>query len=143
MTKYKDLLTSVSSICGELDRYNLSSTIHRFNASQADSKSMLSLAQAAMTHHWTRPLITDDNIIRIHKGRHPLQELCVAAFIPNDTDLEGGGGENGDHNNAFHSSSDNDETSKSMMIVTGPNYSGKSVYLKQVALIVYMAHIGW
>ncbi|KAF3171553.1 MutS protein msh5 [Orbilia oligospora] len=121
--KYKDLLTSISSICGELD-------------------SILSLAQAAMTYHWTRPLITEGNIIRIHKGRHPLQELCVAAFIPNDTDLEGGGGENSDLNNPLHSPLDNDQASKSMMIVTGPNYSGKSVYLKQVALIVYMAHIG-
>ncbi|KAF3174122.1 MutS protein msh5 [Orbilia oligospora] len=98
--------------------------------------------QAAMTYHWTRPLITEGNIIRIHKGRHPLQELCVAAFIPNDTDLEGGGGENSDLNNPLHSPLDNDQASKSMMIVTGPNYSGKSVYLKQVALIVYMAHIG-
>ncbi|KAF3286925.1 MutS protein msh5 [Orbilia oligospora] len=110
--KYKDLLTSISSIC------------------------------AAMTHHWTRPLITEGNIIRIHKGRHPLQELCVAAFIPNDTNLEGGGGENSDLNNPPHSPLNNDQASKSMMIVTGPNYSGKSVYLKQVALIVYMAHIG-
>jgi len=31
----------------------------------------------------------------------------------------------------------------SMLIMTGPNYSGKSVYLKQVSLIVYMAHVGW
>lgn len=121
--KYKDLLTLVSSICGELD-------------------SILSLAQAAMTHHWTRPLITDGNIIRIQKGRHPLQELCIAAFIPNDTNLEGGGGENSDNIGSPHSSHDDDTTDKNMMIVTGPNYSGKSVYLKQVALIVYMAHIG-
>ena len=34
------------------------------------------------------------------------------------------------------------ENAPSMMLLTGPNYSGKSVYLKQVALIVYMAHIG-
>ncbi|KAK6530659.1 MutS protein msh5 [Arthrobotrys megalospora] len=122
--KYKDLLTSCSNICGELD-------------------SILSLAQAATTYNWTRPLITNSNITRIHKGRHPLQELCVAAFIPNDTDLEGGRGcENGGADNEFQIFRDEEETNKSMMIVTGPNYSGKSVYLKQVALIVYMAHIG-
>ncbi|KAK6355697.1 MutS protein msh5 [Orbilia javanica] len=121
--KYKDLLIVVSSICGELD-------------------SILSLAQAAATHSWVRPLITDGNIIKIHKGRHPLQELCVAAFIPNDTNLEGGGGEDGDNTNGLDPSHDDDRTGKSMMIITGPNYSGKSVYLKQVALIVYMAHIG-
>ncbi|KAK6500442.1 MutS protein msh5 [Arthrobotrys musiformis] len=121
--KYKDLLVLVSTVCGELD-------------------SVLSLAQAAITHNWTRPLITDGNIIRIHNGRHPLQELCVAAFIPNDTDLEGGGGENDDNSTIFYNSSDDDGANKSLMIVTGPNYSGKSVYLKQVALIVYMAHIG-
>ncbi|KAK6337597.1 MutS protein msh5 [Orbilia blumenaviensis] len=106
--KYKQLLTSYSNICGELD-------------------SVLSLAQAATTHHWTRPLITESNVIRIHRGRHPLQELCVAAFISNDTDLEGGaGGDNADYYNG--SQTPNDEgAGKSMMIVTGPNYSGNYV----------------
>ncbi|KAF3312754.1 MutS protein msh5 [Orbilia oligospora] len=78
---------------------------------------------------------------------HELQEKVMKykdllTSISSICDLEGGGGENSDLNNPSHSLFDNDQASKSMMIVTGPNYSGKSVYLKQVALIVYMAHIG-
>ena len=88
--------------------------------------------------------------------RHPLQELTVPAFVPNDTFLVGGPGH---HNlNEFREIlTRNDEATRemsqeaafpevgegcSMLMMTGPNYSGKSVYLKQVALIVYMAHIG-
>ncbi|EWC48920.1 hypothetical protein DRE_00225 [Drechslerella stenobrocha 248] len=122
--EYQDILIQCSNICGELD-------------------SILSLAQAAMTYNWVRPLITDSNVIKIYRGRHPLQELCVSTFIPNDTNLEGGSG-NEDAGETSQSSTDNgaSDENKSMMIVTGPNYSGKSVYLKQAALIVYMAHIG-
>lgn len=67
--------------------------------------------------------------------------------MPNDTLLVGGSGaEHGDHRATPGSSqSQNDDSAvhgPSMLILTGPNYSGKSVYLKQVALTVYMAHIG-
>ncbi|KAJ6257392.1 hypothetical protein Dda_8281 [Drechslerella dactyloides] len=123
--EYRDILITCSDLCGELD-------------------SLLSFAQAARANSWVRPLITDRNIIQISSGRHPLQELCVQTFIPNNTNLQGGAG--GDAENTNSSSMDEDdndeEAGKSMMIVTGPNYSGKSVYLKQVALTVYMAHIG-
>ncbi|KAF3913411.1 hypothetical protein ABW20_dc0109215 [Dactylellina cionopaga] len=138
--RYKDLLIACSNICGELDRYqdlNYNRSIFRIN----DLKSILSLAQAATYYKWVRPLITDSNVIRIRNGRHPLQELCVSAFIPNDTDLEGGRGSENLVPDNYHTQND-DNCGESMMIVTGPNYSGKSVYLKQVALIVYMAHIG-
>lgn len=86
--------------------------------------------------------------------RHPLQELCVDVFIPNDTHLEGGKGFEyaQDSHSLFTKSvrtSDQNEASKSIstainsiQVVTGANFSGKSVYLKQVALITYMAHIG-
>lgn len=103
------------------------------------------------------------NLINEHS--HPLQELCVSAYIENDTMLSGGGGEIGeiiidDENTPedegspaetlrevgradIGSSVDQKESSvPSMILLTGPNYSGKSIYLKQVALIVYMAHIG-
>lgn len=52
-------------------------------------------------------------------GRHPLAELAVDTFIPNDTYLHG------------------------LAVITGPNFSGKSVYVKQVAVLVYLAMLGY
>lgn len=94
--------------------------------------------------------------------RHPLQELSVDIFIPNHTHLKSGQGFKSQRPNAHHSSvfdslrnaasssrlnssSRNrsvDDDINSIQVVTGANFSGKSVYLKQVALITYMAHIG-
>ena len=85
--------------------------------------------------------------------RHPLQELTVPSYVANDTAIEGG---NGDYAATQRSNATggvgpessqktgvlDDSEQPSMLILTGPNYSGKSVYLKQVAIIVYMAHIG-
>lgn len=89
-------------------------------------------------------------MIDIEGGRHPLQELVVPSYVPNDNFLMGGDGNsdqvNGDTADEDRSTTDTSATivadGPSMLIMTGPNYSGKSVYLKQVALIVYMAHIG-
>ena len=89
-------------------------------------------------------------------GRHPLQELKVPAYVSNDTLLIGGPGPP-DSTEFKKVEAGEDEVTRgisqattyseplegcSMLIMTGPNYSGKSVYLKQVALIVYMAHVG-
>jgi DNA mismatch repair protein MSH5 len=80
----------------------------------------------------------------------------VSSFIPNDTSIAGGTGDEAsmDDFDTCHVTADHKEmnsstrhtyahkTSPSMLVLTGPNYSGKSVYLKQVALIVFMAHVG-
>lgn len=78
--------------------------------------------------------------------------MSVSSFVVNNTFLVGGQGSNATHREnettieSPHVSQDIHETKSnkgpSMLIMTGPNYSGKSVYLKQVALIVYMAHVG-
>jgi DNA mismatch repair protein MSH5 len=87
---------------------------------------------------------------------HILQELLVSSFVANDTTLRGGegdvavtseAGQNYGYDNQVPTSSATGRTYTyedipSMLILTGPNYSGKSVYLRQVALIVYMAHVG-
>lgn len=88
--------------------------------------------------------MTVENVIQIEGGRHPLQELTVPAYIANDCFIEGGSGnEHVPNSQSQHSqSSAPSVNSPSMLVMTGPNYSGKSVYLKQNALIVYMAHIG-
>lgn len=84
--------------------------------------SLIAIAKTCKENDYKRPVITTGKIIDITNGRHPLQELCINNYVPNST----------------KSSMD----SSLVTILTGPNSSGKSIYLKQVALIVYMAHIG-
>ena len=114
--------------------------------------SLLALSLAAEKYGWVAPEITASNIIHIVDGRHPLQDLLVPAFIPNSCRLAGGSGcsDGADQDTQgivledFRSSTTGgiNQDNPSMLILTGPNNSGKSVYMKQVALIVYLAHIG-
>lgn len=88
--------------------------------------------------------MTTQNIIHIVGGRHPLQELVVPSFIANDCYIAGGPGDEDEEteNEIGTETERNSIEHPSTFILTGPNHSGKSVYLKQVALIVYLAHIG-
>ncbi|CRG85001.1 MutS protein homolog 5 [Talaromyces islandicus] len=117
--KYEQVLLASSDLCGELDCY-------------------LAMAKTASIYNFVRPRISPQNVIRIIDGRHPLQELMVSSYVPNDIQLHGGCGPQSDSDITDESLSN----TPSMLILTGPNYSGKSVYMKQVALIVYLAHIG-
>ena len=85
---------------------------------------LLSLAKVAVANHYVRPEITDDGTLEILDGRHPVVEQTMqeGGFVPNDTHM------NGDD--------------QRMLIITGPNMAGKSTYMRQVALITLMAHIG-
>ncbi|KAF1982980.1 hypothetical protein K402DRAFT_339387 [Aulographum hederae CBS 113979] len=129
--EYEKLLTTVSDICGELD-------------------SLLALAQGARQYNLARPQVTEENVIKIEKGRHILQELTVPSYVANDVHLVGGRGAGRSESemvnipvsNTSRRLTEDPEDGPSMLILTGPNFSGKSVYLKQVALIIYMAHIG-
>ncbi|GAA5820731.1 hypothetical protein JCM3770_005267 [Rhodotorula araucariae] len=106
----------------------------------AELDCLVAFADASRLYDWRRPTMAEEPVCKILKGRHPLAELCVATFVPNNTSLVGGQG-------AVKHEVDGDVTpevtdEKSMIILTGANFSGKSVYLKQVALITFMAHIG-
>lgn len=81
------------------------------------------LAEVALTHRYVRPQLTTDDELHIIAGRHPVVEVAQRdePFVPNDT----------------HLSAD-----ERILVITGPNMSGKSTYLRQVALIVLMAQIG-
>jgi DNA mismatch repair protein MutS len=83
-----------------------------------------SLAEVAVRYNYVRPKLTDDDVIDIKEGRHPIVEQSIGRdnFVPNDTYL---------------SNKDNQ-----LIILTGPNMSGKSTYLRQVALIILLAQIG-
>jgi DNA mismatch repair protein MSH5 len=103
----------------------------------------MALAESAIKYKYIRPTMSEDNILRITKGRHPLQELCVPTYIENDGFLVGGKSDEGDGDRSRRGNTETIQTEgPSMILLTGPNYSGKSVYLKQTALIVYMAHVG-
>ncbi|XP_066594370.1 mutS protein homolog 5-like [Prorops nasuta] len=82
---------------------------------------LLSLYKVARDNAYTMPNIVQEQIIAVKQGRHPLQEH-LANFVSND--IYSGNGRS------------------LIKILTGPNACGKSIYLKQVALIVFMAHIG-
>lgn len=85
---------------------------------------LCSFASAAINNNYSKPEIAIDGIIDIKNGRHPVVELMQKdeIFVPNDTYL--------------------DLTSNRMAVITGPNMSGKSTYMRQVALITLMAQIG-
>jgi DNA mismatch repair protein MSH5 len=102
----------------------------------------MALAGSAAKYKYTRPTMTEENILRITKGRHPLQEICVPAYVENDGFLIGGSDAESDGSSRASSTDTLPLSGPSMILLTGPNYSGKSVYLKQTALIVYMAHVG-
>ncbi|XP_020092399.1 DNA mismatch repair protein MSH5 isoform X4 [Ananas comosus] len=87
----------------------------------AELDCFLSLALVARQNNYVRPILTEDTLLDIENGRHALQEMTVDTFVPNDTKIFNNGRIN---------------------IITGPNYSGKSIYVKQVALVVFLSHIG-
>ncbi len=85
---------------------------------------LCSFAYVSMKNEYVKPDIAIDGIIDIVDGRHPVVELMLddEIYVPNDTYI--------------------DMNSNRMQIITGPNMSGKSTYMRQVALITLMAQIG-
>ena len=98
--------------------------MQRVAASLKALDAILSLAQAAVENRYVRPEITEDGAMEIIAGRHPVVEAMLTdePFVPNDTHM--------------------DPEEARMLIITGPNMAGKSTYMRQVALITLMAHIG-
>ncbi|MCS7207395.1 MAG: DNA mismatch repair protein MutS [Dehalococcoidia bacterium] len=85
---------------------------------------LASFAEAAQRHGYVRPILDEAPVIHIKGGRHPVVEqvLPPGAFVPNDTLL--------------------DTRQNQILLLTGPNMSGKSTYIRQVALMVLMAQVG-
>jgi len=81
-----------------------------------------SIAQISIENNWTRPEFNDDGIIEIIDSRHPIVEALNDEFVPNSLFLDS-------ENNAI--------------ILTGPNMSGKSTYLRQNAIIILLSHCGF
>ncbi|OBZ71456.1 Prohibitin-2 [Grifola frondosa] len=112
----------------------------------AELDCLLSFADASRSFNYRRPQMIEENVINIKHGRHPLQELVVDTFVPNDAFILGGAGV-GSTNIFEEDDTDGDGNNKhfeqnSIIVCTGANACGKSVYLKQIAMIQYMAQIG-
>jgi DNA mismatch repair protein MutS len=93
-------------------------------AALAELDVLATFADRAMTLRYVRPEMSDDDVLDIRDGRHPVIETLEDAerFVPNDTYL--------------------DTREQQVHILTGPNMAGKSTYIRQVALIVILAQVG-
>lgn len=82
------------------------------------------LAQVAYSNDFVKPELNNKGLIKIIDGRHPVVENTIEnnLFVPNDTEL--------------------DNQKNMIQIITGPNMAGKSTYMRQVAIITLLAHIG-
>ena len=88
----------------------------------AELDTLHNLAERAATLSWQRPAFSDQSVLEIKNGRHPVVENNLdSPFIANSTRLNG---------------------STRMLMITGPNMGGKSTYMRQVALITLLAHTG-
>ncbi|WP_181691439.1 DNA mismatch repair protein MutS [Natronomonas sp. LN261] len=96
-----DLLGAVGRALAELDAY-------------------CSLATHAARQGWARPELTDDRVLDVESGRHPVVET-ETRFVPNDLYLD---------------------RDRRFLLVTGPNMSGKSTYMRQAALVTLLAQVG-
>ena len=92
----------------------------------AELDASAALAEVARRDGWVRPLVDAGERLEVRAGRHPVvKPILVAAgegFVPNDAELDPAGTQ--------------------LLVLTGPNMSGKSTYLRQVALIVLLAQMG-
>jgi DNA mismatch repair protein MutS len=86
----------------------------------AELDTCCSLAEHAVRNDWTRPELTDEDILDLRAARHPVVEQSVE-FVPNDLRLD---------------------RDRRFLLVTGPNMSGKSTYMRQAALVTLLAQMG-
>ncbi len=99
-------------------------TIQKTAQTIAQLDALLSLANLALENNYVKPKMTDGEEINIKNGRHPVIENIQTneSYVPND----------GNFNHTDHQ----------LILLTGPNMSGKSSYLRQTALIILLAQIG-
>jgi DNA mismatch repair protein MutS len=98
-------------------------TLYRLGRAVGELDVLTTFAFQAQTRGYVRPTVDESAILQIRDGRHPiLDRLLRREFVPNDTDLDAG--------------------SARLLLLTGPNMSGKSTYMRQVGLLVVLAQVG-
>jgi DNA mismatch repair protein MutS len=114
-TLFQELLTSIRSH---------SSAIQKASSAIARLDCLTSFAAIATRYHYIRPTLTRTGELSILQGRHPVVERVLhdTQFVANDLFL--------------------DQQTRQLLIITGPNMAGKSVYIRQAALLVLMAQAG-
>lgn len=109
------------NLCNEIIDH--AKIINEYSEISAQIDLFSSCAFVALENNYTKPILCDDNSFEIIDGRHPVLDKILKdkaqQFIPNNCNLQ-----------------------KCVMFMTGPNMAGKSTYLRQQALIAFMAHIG-
>ena len=93
----------------------------------AELDALAALAETARVRAWVRPVVDDGTVLSIEAGRHPVVEAMLEragsdGFVANDTQL--------------------DTSDAQILLLTGPNMSGKSTYLRQVAVVALLAQMG-
>ena len=116
--EYELFSTIRDTVAAELDR------VQRTANAVSALDVLCSFAKVSNDYNYTCPEISEDGVIEIKDGRHPVVERMLdgSPFVPNDTLLDSG--------------------ENLAAIITGPNMAGKSTYMRQVALIVIMAQMG-
>jgi DNA mismatch repair protein MutS len=98
-------------------------TIHRVARAVGELDALANFARLAQTREYVRPTVDDSFVLVVREGRHPVLERGKGTeFVPNDADL--------------------DPTGSRLVVLTGPNMSGKSTYMRQVGLLVVLAQAG-
>ena len=112
---FKDMLTTIAAKTVEIQETSLA---------LGELDATLSLADRALAAGYVRPTVDDSDVLEIVDGRHPIVEQLPDAepFVPNSAFLN--------------------TTTDQIMLITGPNMAGKSTYIRQVATIAVMAHMG-
>lgn len=83
---------------------------------------LANFAEVASLSQWSRPVISEENVLKFESGRHPVVESNVSNFVPNDLEIG--------------------TVAPRCLVITGPNMAGKSTYLRQTAIVVLLAQIG-
>ena len=110
--------TNWEEFLGQVDHWV--PAIHRVARAVGELDALATFAHLAQTRGYVRPVVEDSTALVIREGRHPvLERASGTAFVPNDTELDPEHGR--------------------MVVLTGPNMSGKSTYMRQVGLLVVLA----